>query len=75
MSTETFDPMRDVPKTDEQAETALVRDDDLLTRSLRGIYRTHRAQGKSVVEAFEAALLAHVAAHTEAMREKGASNA
>lgn len=61
----TFDPMHDVPETDEQAEIALLRDDDILTNALRGLYRCYRAQGETVLKAFELALLAHVAAAEE----------
>lgn len=61
-----FDPMKDVPKTDEQARIALQRSSEGLTITLIGIYECHRALGESVLEAFILALEAHCkAAHNE----------
>lgn len=58
--------LNDVPKTDEEAKIALLRDDDILTNALRGLYRCYRAQGETVLKAFELTLLEHVAAHLTA---------
>ena len=55
-----FNPMTDVPKTDEQAMIALERNDDLLTSILQGLYRCYHAQNNSVVEAFRLTLEDHV---------------
>lgn len=56
----TFNPMYDVPTTDEQAKFALQRDDEITTQNLVGIYQTYRAEGKSVREAFKLTLEDHV---------------
>lgn len=66
----TFDPMSDVPETDEQAEIALQRGDDILTNALRGLYRVHRAKSETVLRAFELALLAHVEAAEKSKGDK-----
>lgn len=58
-----FNPMTDVPKTDEEARIALERNDDLLTKNLRGLYSAYRAKGKSVLEAFKLTLEDHVKAY------------
>lgn len=62
----TFNPMHDVPETDEQAMIALRRDSDGLTNALHGLYSVHRAKGETVIEAFRLALEAHVAAEEKA---------
>ena len=63
-----FNPMTDVPETDEQATIALERNDDLLTSILRGLYECYRAQNNSVVEAFRLTLEDHVKAHDAKLR-------
>lgn len=61
--TEAFDPMTQVPKTDEQAVTALRYGRSPLTGScLVGLFQVYRAQGKPLLDAYEKALLDHVAA-------------
>ena len=61
-----FDPLTDVPTTDEEAIVALQRDVGLLTDVLQGLYGCFRAKGETVLEAFRLALEAHVAAIEEA---------
>ena len=56
-----FDPMTDVPETDEQVEIALQYGrDPIVGSSLVGIYQCRRAQGASVLEAYKAVLLIHI---------------
>lgn len=55
-----FNPMTDVPETDEQADIALQRSDPRLTNILQNLYRCHRNMGESVIEAFRLTLEAHV---------------
>lgn len=48
-----FDPMTDIPETDEQAEQALRHGrDPSIGNSLAGIYRCQRAMGSSLLEAY-----------------------
>jgi len=54
-----FDPMGDVPKTDEQARVAIEHGKDKdVVRSALGLYRARRMQGDSVLDAYEVALRA-----------------
>jgi len=58
-----FDPLWDIPESDEEAKTALTfQRDDLTGKNLVGIYECRRAQGATVHEAYETALLAHIGA-------------
>lgn len=56
----TFDPMQDIPTTDDEVRIALTRPDELVTASLWGLYQVARIQGQSLLEAYKGALLAHV---------------
>jgi len=56
-----FDPMCDIPETDEEARIALQRDDEIVTKSLVSLYELDRLEGKTVLEAFRATLETHVA--------------
>jgi hypothetical protein len=56
-----FDPMRNVPITDNEAETALrYGKDELFGSSLVGIFQCRRAMGQTLLEAYEAALMAAI---------------
>lgn len=55
-----FNPETDVPKTDQEVEIALQRDNDILTKCLIGIYRVRRMQGDDILKAYKDALLAHI---------------
>jgi len=56
-----FDPMLDVPETDEEAEVALRYGKRELTgKNLVGIFQCRRAMGEDLLTAYEAALRALV---------------
>lgn len=56
-----FDPMLDVPKTDEQVEIALrFNKPDIAGKILIGIYNCGRGEGKSLIEAYKEALETYV---------------
>lgn len=56
-----FDPMTEEPQTDEQAKEALrYGKSELMAVSMVGIYQCRRAQGDSILDAYEAALLAAI---------------
>lgn len=56
-----FNPMLDVPTTDDEARIALrYKKSDLVARNLVGIFECQRALGETLIEAYMAALLAHV---------------
>lgn len=58
-----FDPMRDVPTTDEQAHFALRWGRNRGTgEPLVGLYKVKRAQGAAVIDAYRYALKAQIAA-------------
>jgi hypothetical protein len=58
-----FNPLTQIPTTDEEAESALSYGRDELTgKSLVGIFQVRRAQSDSLLEAYEAALVAHAEA-------------
>ena len=61
-----FNPMTNVPETDEEALIALERNDVLLTEILRGLYRIFRARNETVLGAFRLTLEAHVEAANKA---------
>ena len=63
-----------VPKTDDEVYGALVRSSDFRTEILRALYRVKRAQGMSVLDAYEYALLANVGATRKECRECGKSD-
>jgi hypothetical protein len=57
----TFNPVTDIPQTDDQARTALMHErDDLIGRNLVGIFNVHRSMNKPLLEAYRLALEAHV---------------
>jgi len=57
-----FNPMTDVPENDEQVKIAFSGYTPIIGNCLFGIYQCRRAQGVSVLEAYEEALRAHIAA-------------
>lgn len=61
-----LDLFNQLPHTDMQVKLKLVSmfEDTLLASIIWGIYQTHRELGKSVLEAYEAALQAHIDAAT-----------
>lgn len=61
-----FNPMTDVPKTDEEVIIALRRDDNITTKTLTDIYQCLREEGRSVRDAYEQTLLIHLSACEEA---------
>lgn len=65
-----FDPMTDVPASDEQVHIALQRDDELLTKNLRGLYRCFRAEGETVREAYRMTLEVHVEVYGKEQRRR-----
>lgn len=60
---EGFDPMTDVPKDDEQAKIAIAYSGGLGAQATLGIYHARRAQGDSVLDAYEKALQARLASY------------
>ena len=61
--TDVFDPLVDVPMTDEEVKVALQRSGNkLVVASLQGLYDSFRKKGETVPKAFRLALEAHVAA-------------
>jgi len=66
-----FSPMQDVPTDDKQAESTLRHERPVITgNSLCGIYRCKRALGLSVLEAYMAALQAHLDVFEKARRKE-----
>ena len=60
-----FDPMADIPTTDDQAETALLYGRSELTgKCLVGIFQCRRAKGEDLLAAYETALLASLGVTT-----------
>jgi len=56
-----FDPMRDIPTTDDEARLALrFERTDLTADNLVGIFESLRSQGDEILKAYKYALLIHV---------------
>ena len=71
-----FNPMQDIPANDEQVRIALRHGKEKVTgNSLCGIYQCRRELGASVLDAYMAALQAHVDAFEKAAQapETGAA--
>ncbi len=66
-----FNPMFDLPKNDEQVRIALSHDKSkLVARNLIAIYNCHIQKGKTLLEAYEASLMAHIESFQERKIEK-----
>ena len=64
---EAFDPLADVPTTDEEASIALQHcGGDIVVAGLQGLYRAFRGKGETVQVAYQMALEARVAAFEKA---------
>lgn len=64
-----FDPMTDVPTTEEEVMIALQRSDEEIARSLQGIYRAKRGKGKELFDAYRETLELHIQVCREARGE------
>lgn len=59
-----FDPSRQAPTTDEEVAIVWQEYDPGVGRALAGLYATYRARGKSIEDAYEQTLQAHLEAMT-----------
>lgn len=66
-----FNPLRDIPATDDEVKTALAYGkSELTSTSLIGIYECRRALGESLLQAYETALRAHIEAYDKSIQKE-----